>query len=117
MDALKYTGPVALAGDCTKVRKRLTFSNDYGSHILGAVLPLEKCTVKDTNDIEDFVSHVSESQDLATQVRAILVKVRIAQGQSCSIPLVLTLLRRYCFPKFRLLSSRCARPRAMMMPL
>ncbi|KAH9853326.1 hypothetical protein C2E23DRAFT_859281 [Lenzites betulinus] len=40
VDALKYTGPVALAGDCTKVRKMLTYSNDFGSHVLGAVLPL-----------------------------------------------------------------------------
>ncbi|KAL1941730.1 hypothetical protein VTO73DRAFT_6730 [Trametes versicolor] len=88
LDAVKYTGPVALAGDCTKVRKRLTFSNDYGSHILGAVLPLEECAVKDTNDIENIVTKVSENNTFATQVRAILVKVPLPQIP----PLVVALL-------------------------
>ncbi|EIW59893.1 uncharacterized protein TRAVEDRAFT_122203 [Trametes versicolor FP-101664 SS1] len=79
IDALKYSGPVALAGNCTKVRKRLTFSNDYGSHVLGAALPLEQCAVKDTNDIENFVTRVSDGKEFATQVRAILVKIPLPQ--------------------------------------
>ncbi|KAJ7430573.1 hypothetical protein B0H11DRAFT_1942811 [Mycena galericulata] len=51
-DSIKYSGPVAVAGDCTKVRKRLTYSNDFGGHILGGVLPLEECIAEDREDIE-----------------------------------------------------------------
>lgn len=79
MDSIKYTGPVALAGDCTKVRARLMFSNDYGSHILGSTLTLDEVAVKDTNDIEDVVERVTREKKFASQVRAILIKVRPRQ--------------------------------------
>ncbi|KAJ2968649.1 hypothetical protein NUW54_g13152 [Trametes sanguinea] len=75
MDSLKYTGPVAVAGDCTKVRARLMFSNDFGNHILGSTLPLEDAAVSSTEDIESIVARVAREDKYATQVRAILVKV------------------------------------------
>ncbi len=110
IDMLKYSGPVALAGDCTKVRKCLTFSNDYGSHVLGAALPLEECAVKDRNDIENFVSRVSESNDFASQVRAILVKV--SNIYLVTYFLLILAVNRSLYRKSRLLSSHSCLQRA-----
>lgn len=75
MDLLKYSGPVAVAGDCTKVRQRLTYSNDHGSHVLGSVLPLDECAVETTDDISRLVQRVGEEKQYASQVRAVLIKV------------------------------------------
>jgi len=74
-DSIKYSGPVAIAGDCTKVRARLTYSNDFGSHILGSTLPLDKCEVDPSDDIDEIIDKIAHQGVLATQVRAILVKV------------------------------------------
>ncbi|KAI0349019.1 hypothetical protein OH77DRAFT_1415677, partial [Trametes cingulata] len=75
IDSLNYHGPVAVAGDCTKVRRRLSYSNDHGSHILGSTLPLEECIVEETDDISRLVAKVNEQKEYASQVRAILIKV------------------------------------------
>ena len=75
MDSLKYSGPVAVAGDCTKVRQRLTYSNDFGSHILGSVLPLSETSVDATEDIDCKVREILDKGLLAKQVRAVMVKV------------------------------------------
>ncbi|KAJ7799938.1 hypothetical protein B0H14DRAFT_3885850 [Mycena olivaceomarginata] len=70
-DSMHYSGPVAVAGDCTKVRKRLTFSNDFGGHILESVWSLT--IAENTDDIKRVIGEVTKAK--ATQVRAILVKV------------------------------------------
>lgn len=57
------------------VRKRLTYSNDFGSHVLGSVLPLTDCHVEDTKDIEEVINRISKDDKLASQSRAMLVKV------------------------------------------
>lgn len=75
VDSIKYTGPIAIAGDCTKVRARLTYSNDFGSHVLGSTLPLDKCEVDSSDDIDEIIERIASQGVLATQVRAILVKV------------------------------------------
>ncbi|EIW56114.1 uncharacterized protein TRAVEDRAFT_50602 [Trametes versicolor FP-101664 SS1] len=75
MDILKYNGPVAVAGDCTKVRQRLTYSNDHGSHVLGSTLPFEQCAVADTEEISRLVKRIGEEKQYASQVRAILIKI------------------------------------------
>jgi hypothetical protein len=75
VDSIKYTGPIAIAGDCTKVRARLTYSNDFGSHILGSTLPLDECEVDNPDDIDDILKNITKKKVLATQVRAILAKV------------------------------------------
>ncbi|KAI0645527.1 hypothetical protein C8Q79DRAFT_1104104 [Trametes meyenii] len=79
VDCLGYTGPVAVAGDCTKVRQRLAYSNDHGSHILGSVLPLDECTVEDADGISQLVNRVNEEKQYASQVRAILIKIPLPQ--------------------------------------
>ena len=75
VDSIKYTGPIAIAGDCTKVRARLTYSNDFGSHVLGSTLPLDKCEVDSSDDIDEIIEKIAKLGVLATQVRAILAKV------------------------------------------
>ena len=74
-DSLKYTGPVVIAGDCMKLRQWLSYSNDFGSHILGSVLPMEECEVRDAEDINTAIDRVKNQKGMATQVRAIMVKV------------------------------------------
>ncbi|KAJ7080860.1 hypothetical protein C8R44DRAFT_754213 [Mycena epipterygia] len=76
-DSIEYTGPVAVAGDCTKVRKRLTYSNDFGGHILGGVLPFLECIAEDREDIEQVMQKIQKAKAEASQVRAILIKVAI----------------------------------------
>ncbi|KAJ6494482.1 hypothetical protein C8R45DRAFT_1095403 [Mycena sanguinolenta] len=75
VDSIHYSGPVAVAGDCTKVRKRLSFSNDFGGHILGSVWELENCIAEDPDDIERVINEITKANAEATQVRAILIKV------------------------------------------
>ncbi|KAJ3002245.1 hypothetical protein NUW54_g5951 [Trametes sanguinea] len=79
MDTLRYDGPVAVAGDCTKVRQRLAYSNDHGSHVLGSTLPLEDCAVEEREDIERLVRRIGAQKEYATQVRAVLVKIPLPQ--------------------------------------
>ncbi|KAJ7194166.1 hypothetical protein GGX14DRAFT_586979 [Mycena pura] len=87
-DSIKYTGPAAVAGDCTKVRKRLAYSNDFGGHILGSVLPLQECIVTDRDDIDQVMEKIQKAKCEASQVRAILVKIPLPQIP----PLVIALL-------------------------
>lgn len=72
-----YTGPVSVAGDCTKVRAWLSYSTDFGSHILGSTLPLNECEVDDVDDIDEIIDRIKKKKVMASQVRAILVKVHI----------------------------------------
>ncbi|KAF8200490.1 hypothetical protein K438DRAFT_2110609 [Mycena galopus ATCC 62051] len=75
VDSINYSGPVAVARDCTKVKKRLTFSNNFGGHILGSVWEFENCIAEDPADIERVVSEMTKAKAEANQVRAILIKV------------------------------------------
>ncbi|KAL4066532.1 hypothetical protein J3A83DRAFT_4189827 [Scleroderma citrinum] len=43
--AVGYSGPVAVAGDCTKVCPQLAYSSDFEGHILGSTFPLDKCQI------------------------------------------------------------------------
>ncbi|KAJ7737961.1 hypothetical protein B0H16DRAFT_1762009 [Mycena metata] len=83
VDSIKYAGPLAVAGDCTKVRKRLTYSNDFGAHILGhilgSVLPLKECIVEDRADIDRVMKKVQNAKAHASQARAILIKIPLPQ--------------------------------------
>jgi len=75
VDSLGYSGPVAAAADCTKVCARLTYSSDFGNHILGSILPLHECIVNDADDITSVIKHIMSMKATASQVRAILLKV------------------------------------------
>ncbi|KAH7911457.1 hypothetical protein BJ138DRAFT_1126007 [Hygrophoropsis aurantiaca] len=78
-DCVEYTGPVAIAGDCTKVRARLAYSNDFGGHIIGSTLALDKCQVNEIEDIDEIIETIKKHKAQATQVRAILVKIPLPQ--------------------------------------
>jgi hypothetical protein len=75
MDRIGYSGPVSFGSDCTKVRKCLTFSTDFGSHILGSVLPMDECEVNENEDIDAVIGNIKEKKAEASQVRAIMVNV------------------------------------------
>ncbi|KAJ7266521.1 hypothetical protein C8J57DRAFT_977001, partial [Mycena rebaudengoi] len=76
-DSIKHYGPVAVAGDCTKVRKRLAYSNDFGGHILGSVWELKDCIAEDPDDIRRVIDEITKAKAEASQVRAILIKIPI----------------------------------------
>lgn len=84
LDIVKYEGPVSVGSDCTKVRARLSYSQDFGSHILGSVLPMDQCEVDDAEDIEAVINRVKEAKAMATQVRAVIVKVVLLTQCSCN---------------------------------
>lgn len=75
VDSLNYKGPIIVAGDCTKLRSCLTYSNDFGSHILGSVLPYEECEVDEVEHIARVIDTIKKKNAIATQVRAILAQV------------------------------------------
>src|SRR5258707_4937721 len=78
VDTVGYTGPAAVSGDCTKVQQCLTYSTDFGSHILGldiSIVPLDQCEVEEMEDIDKIIAKIKQNKAMATQVRAILVKV------------------------------------------
>ncbi|KAJ6579492.1 hypothetical protein DFH09DRAFT_1445551 [Mycena vulgaris] len=75
VDSIHYSGPVGVAGDCTKVRKRLAYSTDFGGHILGSVWNLARCIAEDPDDIKRVIEEITKAKAEASQVRAILIKV------------------------------------------
>jgi hypothetical protein len=77
MDSKGYSGPISIGGDCTKVRARLTYSNDFGSHVLGSILPLDECEVHETEDIDKVIDHIKRKKATASQTRAIMAKVQM----------------------------------------
>ncbi|TFY51504.1 hypothetical protein EVG20_g10971 [Dentipellis fragilis] len=70
-----YKGPIAFAGDCTKVRASLTYVNNFGGHILGSMLPLEECEVKYPEDIDRVMAHIESEGAKAKQVHVVLTKI------------------------------------------
>ncbi|KAJ3860384.1 hypothetical protein EV359DRAFT_49199, partial [Lentinula novae-zelandiae] len=87
-DSLKYSGPVIAASDCTKVKKRLNFSVQFGCHILGTMMSLQEVEVDSVEDIDEIVEQAVKGGSLATQVCAVMIKVPIPQ----SPPIVVALL-------------------------
>lgn len=79
VDFIRYKGPLVVAGDCTKLKGRLTYSNDFGSHILGSVLPSQDCEVHDVEDIAKIIDNIKKKNAIASQVRAILIQIPLPQ--------------------------------------
>ncbi|KAG6906610.1 hypothetical protein DXG01_012964 [Tephrocybe rancida] len=76
VDSINYTGLLVVASDCTKVRSQLTFSTDYGAHVLGSVLPLEAVKVDDTEDIDRIIKKVRDNKVLAMQILKMAARVK-----------------------------------------
>lgn len=75
VDVIGFKGAVAISGDCTKLRARLGYSNEFGSHVLGSVLSLSEVEVDQSEDLDEIFKKVKARKAMATQVRAILAKV------------------------------------------
>ena len=73
--SVNFQGAIVISSDCTKVRAHLSFSTDFGSHILGSVLPLEDCEVDETEDIDEVIAEIRKKKATASQMRAIVAKV------------------------------------------
>ncbi|KZW01192.1 hypothetical protein EXIGLDRAFT_760954 [Exidia glandulosa HHB12029] len=88
VDTVKWRGPIVKAGDCTKVKPRLTYSNEFGGHILGSVLDLNSCEVDVADDIDTVMKRVRDADATANQCRAILLSIPLPQYR----PFVVALL-------------------------
>jgi len=75
VDSVSYLGPIIVGSDCTKVRKRLNFSTQHGSHVLGTILDLADVEVDNAEDLDDIVERTIKEKAHATQARAIIAKV------------------------------------------
>ncbi|KAG6884295.1 hypothetical protein C0992_006567 [Termitomyces sp. T32_za158] len=64
------------------VQKRLSYSTQHGSHILGTVMDLAEVEVEDAEDIDEIVDQTVKTRAHASQARAVLAKV----GLSSLIP-------------------------------
>ncbi|KAE9389323.1 hypothetical protein BT96DRAFT_960070 [Gymnopus androsaceus JB14] len=89
-DSMKYSGPVIAGSDCTKVRKRMNFSVQFGCHILGTTLPLDEVEVDVAEDIDEIVDQAVSKNLLATQVRAVMMKLPIPRCPPLVVALLLT---------------------------
>jgi hypothetical protein len=66
VDSISYKGPIVAAGDCTKLRSRLTYSNDFGSNILDSVLPLKSAKLVDeVEDIARIIGAIKKKNAMA----------------------------------------------------
>ncbi|KAF9548288.1 hypothetical protein CPC08DRAFT_729533 [Agrocybe pediades] len=88
VDSIKYKGPIIVGSDCTKVRKRLNYSTQHGSHILGTIFPLHEVEVDNQEDIDEIVNRAMKEKAHATQARAIIAKIPLPG----SAPIVIALL-------------------------
>ena len=75
MNALNWNGPVVAMTDCTKVRSKLTYSQELG-RIIGSIMPFEESQVHTYSDIHEIIKNIREKKEIASQVRCILLKVR-----------------------------------------
>ena len=51
------------------------YSNDFGSHVLGSVLPIEQCTVDSAKEFDEVIKNIRVKKAGVTQTRAIIAKV------------------------------------------
>lgn len=72
--ALNWNGPVVGMTDCTKIRPKLTYSDELGG-IVGSTLKLSETSVQTYDDIHNVINHIKRKKAIATQVRVIVLKV------------------------------------------
>ena len=74
MQALKWTGPVVAMTDCTKIRAKLTYSQELGC-ITGSTLSVEDTNILTYDDIHSKIKEIQDNNLVASQVRCIVLKV------------------------------------------
>ena len=74
MEALKWTGPVVAMTDCTKIRAKLTYSQELGC-IVGSTLSFDDTRIITYDDIHLKIKEIQNNNAVASQVRCIVLKV------------------------------------------
>ena len=74
VDSLKWNKPVVAMTDCTKVHSKLTYSQELGC-IVGSTMNFEDSHVDTYDDIHQIIKNICEKNEIASQVRCILLKV------------------------------------------
>jgi hypothetical protein len=74
VNALKWNGPIVAMTDCTKVRAKLTYSQELGC-IVGSTMTFENTCVTTYDDVHQIIKDIQEKNVIASQVRCILLKV------------------------------------------
>ncbi|GBB90983.1 hypothetical protein RclHR1_18060003 [Rhizophagus clarus] len=87
MNALNWNEPVVAMTDCTKVRSKLTYSQKLGC-IVRFTMSFEESHVDTYSDIHEIINNIRENNEIASQVRCILLKIPITRIP----PVVITLL-------------------------
>ena len=75
MNVLNWNSLVVAMTDCTKVRSKLTYSQELGC-IVGSTMSFEESHVQTYSDIHEIIKNIRENNEIASQVRCILLKVR-----------------------------------------
>lgn len=74
MNALNWTGPVVAITDCTKIRTKLTYSQELGC-IVGSTLKFDNTQVTTYDDIHLKIKEIQDNKATASQVRCVVLKV------------------------------------------
>ncbi|EXX57030.1 hypothetical protein RirG_210800 [Rhizophagus irregularis DAOM 197198w] len=85
--ALNWNGPVVGMTDCTKIRPKLTYSDELGG-IVGSTLKLSETSVQTYDDIHNVINYIKQKKAIATQVKVIVLKIPIEKIP----PLVISML-------------------------
>jgi hypothetical protein len=72
--ALNWNGPIVGMTDCTKIRPKLTYSDELGC-IVGSTLKLSETSAQVYDDVHNVINSIKQKKAIATQVRAIVLKV------------------------------------------
>ncbi|UZO29193.1 uncharacterized protein OCT59_022679 [Rhizophagus irregularis] len=78
MEALKWTGPVVAMTDCTKIRTKLTYSQELGC-IVGSTLSFDSTNVITYDDIHLKIKEIQDNKAIASQVRCVVLKIPISR--------------------------------------
>jgi hypothetical protein len=71
---LNWKGPIVCMTDCTKVRPKLIYCEEFGC-IVGSILSHNETIVNSYDDITSTIKKIKDGQKIATQVRVIVLKV------------------------------------------
>jgi hypothetical protein len=59
--------------DCTKIRPKLTYSDELGG-IVGSTLKLSETSVQTYDDIHNVINYIKQKKAIAAQVRVIVLE-------------------------------------------
>jgi hypothetical protein len=74
VSSINWNGPITVMTDSTKLRKKLVYSEDL-KYITGSTLPHDETAISSIDDIHPKINYVLQNDAVATQVRAIALKV------------------------------------------